>query len=284
MSTAALYFADNGINKLLPGDQMKYSLTLLFACSLQLAGCSGNPISTSNTSNTVANANTKAIATPATEKSDGDYVESEDGTAKATPEAGKANVQGKVLFNGEPVSGVEVKVCQKFSRFMGDCSGDTFKTKTDAAGEYLISNVTAGVYEGLLVKVFDTNSYIFATQALGVSAAKYKFDADETYFAPVTNLFKFDLKVQEPKANASFAAADLKIKWEAYPNASYYKLSVSPAEYDSDSTISNEKVEGIEYVVTKALKPGKYTLTMSAYNGNDVKLSEIKERVSFTVK
>ena len=248
-------------------------------------GCSGTAgDSTSNTGNSPANINAKSNATPATEKSDGDYVESEGGTAKATPEAGKANVQGKVLFNGEPAVGVEVKICQKFSRFMGDCSGDTFKTKTDAAGEYLMSNVTAGVYEGLLVKVFDTNSYVFATQGLGVSSAKYKFDADTTYFAPVTNLFKFDLKLQEPKPNSSVAAVDMKVKWEAYPGAAYYKLSVSPAEYDSDSTITGERVDGTEYTVTKVLKPGKYSLTLSAYNANDVKLSELKERASFTLK
>jgi hypothetical protein len=246
-------------------------------------GCPGTATTSNNAANS-ANANTKTNATPATEKGDGDYVDSEDGTAKATPESGKANVQGKVLFNGEPVSGVEVKICQKFSRFMGDCSGDTFKTKTDAAGEYLFSNVTAGVYEGLLVKVFDTNSYVFATQGLGVSAAKYKFDADTTYFAPVTNLFKFDLKLQEPKANASVAGTDLKVKWEAYPNAAYFKLSVNPAEYDADSTVSNERVEGGEYTVTKVLKPGKYSLTLTAYNANDVKLAELKERLSFTVK
>jgi hypothetical protein len=261
---------------------MKKYLYVLLISSILFAGCGGAATNSTNSSNTVVN--TKASASPATEKSDGDYVDSEDGTAKATPEAGKANVQGKVFFNGEPVSGVEVKICQKFSRFMGDCSGETFKTKTDASGEYLFSNITAGVYEGLLVKVFETNSYVFATQGLGVSAAKYKFDADDTYFAPVTNLFKFDLKLQEPKANATVAAADLKIKWEAYPNASYYKLSVSPAEYDSDSTISNERVEGVEYTVTKTLKPGKYGLTIAAYNANDIKLSEMKERISFTVK
>lgn len=261
---------------------MSKYLYILFASSLIFAGCSGGATNSASPSNTVGN--TKANATPATEKSDGDYVASEDGTAKATPEAGKANVQGKVLFNGEPVSGVEVKICQKFSRFIGECTGDTFKTKTDAAGEYLFSNVTAGVYEGLLVKVFETNSYVFATQGLGVSAAKYKFDADATYFAPVTNLFKFDLKVQEPKANASVAGTDLKVKWEAYPNAAYYKLSVNPAEYDSDSTISNERVEGVEYTATKVLKPGKYSLTLTAYNANDVKLAELKDRISFTVR
>ena len=263
---------------------MKIYLSLFLASTMLFTACPGTTTNSSNTGNSVANSNTKTNATPATEKGDGDYVESEDGTAKATPESGKANVQGKVLYNGEPVSGVEVKICQKFSRFMGECSGDTFKTKTDTSGEYLFSNVAAGVYEGLLVKVFDTNGYVFATQGLGVSAAKYKFDADTTYFAPVTNLFKFDLKLQEPKANATVAGTDLKIKWEAYPNAAYYKLSVNPAEYDSDSTISNERVEGTEYTVTKVLKPGKYSMSLTAYNANDVKLAEPKERISFTVK
>lgn len=262
---------------------MRLSVFGLILSALVVSGCSGTASnSTSNSTNTA----TKTTSTPGTEKSTGDkdFVESETGTAKAQPEAGKANVQGKALFNGEPAVGVEVKICAKFSRFMGDCSGETFKTKTDAAGEYLFSNVTPGVYEGLLVKVFDTTGYVFATQGLGVSSAKYKFDADLTYFAPVTNLFKFDLKLTEPKSNASVAGTDLKVKWEAYPAAAYYKLNVSPAEYDSDSTISNERVDGVEYTVTKVLKPGKYTITINAYNASDVKLSELKERVAFSVK
>lgn len=258
---------------------MKLSISIFLFGAILMAGCSGaanNPTSNNST--------TKTEATPATEKSDGDFVPSETGTAKATPESGKANVQGKVLFNGEPVSGVEVKLCQKFSRFMGECSGETFKSKTDAAGEYLLSNVTAGIYEGLLVKVFDTNSWVFATQKFGITSAKYKVDADSTYFAPLTNLFKSDLKLQEPKAGSSVAGSDLKIKWDAYPGAAYYKLSLSPEEYDADSSISGEKVEGNEFTVPKALKAGKYSLSVTAYNANDVKLSELKDPVSFTVK
>ncbi len=208
---------------------MKIHLAIVLVSSSALfAGCSGGANTSPNVANTAANTKATTNATPATEKSSGadkDFVESETGTAKAAPESGKANVQGKVLFNGEPVPDIEVKVCQKFSRFMGQCSGDSFKTKTDASGEYLIANVTPGIYEGLLVKVFNTNSYVFAVQGLGVSSAKYKFDADSTYFAPDTNLFKTDLKLSEPKSNASVAGADLKIKWEAYPGAAYYKLN-----------------------------------------------------------
>lgn len=266
---------------------MKLYLSALLLSSLTLAGCSGAANNTSEPSNTNSNTTAKTNTTPATEKSDGgdgQYVPSESGTAKATPEAGKANVQGKVVFNGAPAVGVEVRMCEKFSRFMGDCGGETYKTKTDDAGEYLLANVTAKVYEGLMVKVFDTNSYVFATSKFGISSAKYKIDADSTYFAPITNLFKTDMKLQEPRSNATVAAADLKIKWETYTGAAYYKLSVSPAEYDADSTITNERVDAAEYTVTKALKPGKYSLTISAYNADDIKLSELKERSFFSVK
>ena len=265
---------------------MKFYTSIFLLSGFLLAGCSGTANNSSTPSNTVANTNAKANATPGTEKSngDGEFVPSETGTAKAQPEAGKANVQGKVVFNGEPVSGVEVKLCQKFSRFMGECSGDTFKTKTDAAGEYLMANITPGIYEGLLVKVFDTNSYVFATQRFGITSAKYKIDADSTYFAPETSLFKSDLKLSEPKRGSTVAAADLKIKWEAYPGAAYYKLTVSPEEYDSDSSITGERVDGTEFIVSKPLKPGKYTYTVSAYNSEDIKLSEAKERLPFTLK
>lgn len=265
---------------------MKTYLGVLSLSVSLLVGCSGGANNSAPTqSNTAVNNTAKASATPATEKStDGEYVPSESGTAKATPESGKANVQGKVLFNGEPVPGVEVKLCKEFNRFAGGCTGETFKTKADDAGEYLFSNVTPGIYGGLLVRVFNTDSYVFATTGFGISSAKYKIDADSTYFAPTTNLFKSDLKLQEPKANASVGGTDLKIKWEAYPSAAYYKLSVSPEDYDADSSINGERVEGTEYAATKVLKPGKYHVTITAFNSSDVKLSEVKDRIPFSVK
>lgn len=266
--------------------QMKTYISILLLSLLCFAGCSRTANnSPANASNAVSNTSTKTKSTPATEKSsEDDFVESETGTAKAVPEAGKANVQGKALFNGEPVAGVEVKLCKDFNRFSGGCTGETFKTKTDDAGEYLFSNVSPGIYGGLLVKVFNTDSYIFATSGFGISSAKYKIDADGTYFAPTTNLFKSDLKLREPKANASVAGSDLKIKWEAYPSATYYKLTVSPDEYDADSSINGERVEGTEYTVGKILKPGKYHVTINAFNSGDVKLSEMNERIAFIVK
>lgn len=247
-----------------------------------LLGCAANNQSNANVAGSTANSNTTSEM-PKTERADKDFVPSETGTEKAKPEAGKANVQGKVLYNEKPVAGVEVKLCETFSRFIGGCDGETFKTKTDANGEYLIANVAPRIYEGLLVQVFDTKDYIFATQRLGISAAKYKLDADQTFFAPETNLFKDDLKLQNPKNNGKVAAQNLDIKWDAYADAAYYKLSFSPAEYDVDSSLTEEKIEGTNYKVEKTLKSGAYSLRLSAYNANDVKLADAGDGVKFTV-
>ena len=129
-----------------------------------------------------ANLNQTASSSPAKPAADG-TIPSGTGTEKEKPSAGKANVQGKALFNEKPAVGVEVKLCQTFSRFGSGCGGETFTTKTDEAGEYLFKDVPPGIYEGLTVKVFDTPYYVFATSGF-VSAAKYAVEADKTYFAP----------------------------------------------------------------------------------------------------
>ncbi len=262
-------------------------LTAVFLmAALGLFGCSAAKQNNTTGESRTNSATDAKKDVPKTEKvGDGDFVESESGTEKAKPEAGKANVQGKVLFNEKPVPNVEVKVCEKFNRYLGGCDGESYKTKTDAGGEYLIANIPPKVYEGLIVQVFDTKNYIFATKGFGISSAKYKFEADQTFFAPETNLFKDDLKIQNPKPKAKADAPSLEFKWDAYPDAAYYKLSVSPDKYESDSTsIAAQKIEGAtNYKPDKPLQNGLYRIRLEAFNANDVKLAESKDGFEFTV-
>jgi hypothetical protein len=76
-------------------------------------------------------------------------------------------VQGKVLYNGKPVENIEVKLCETFNRFLGGCSGKTYSARTDNSGEYVIANVEPRVYEGLVARAFETDSYVFATSGIG---------------------------------------------------------------------------------------------------------------------
>lgn len=226
----------------------------------------------------------KASATPAKPDADG-VIPSGTGVEKEKPAAGKGHVQGKAFYNGRPAAGVEVKLCQTFSRFLSGCGGETFTTKTDDAGEYLIKDVPPGIYEGLTVRVFDSPYYVFATSGI-VQSAKYKIEEGRTFFAPDTNLFKQDLKLVSPKAGAKIGADNIEVKWDAYPDAAYYKFSVhadassgAKTEYD----FINKRIDGVSYVLDKPLSPGSYTCRVEAYNGNDIKLSQSAGDIKFTV-
>ena len=256
----------------------KTSVIFLIAFALFIAACdksgdkSGGNFETTTTDK----------PTPATQVSEDGFVASGTGTEKAKPDAGKANIQGKVSFNEKPVEGIEVKLCEKFSTFSG-CGGETFTSKSDKNGEYLIANVAPKEYQGLIVSVFDTKSYVFASNRFGITASKYKIEADKTFFAPDTNLFKSDIKVESPKAKAKIDAKDLEFKWEAYEGAAYYKLGMYSSDPKTTSPYVNEKVEGTSFKGEKSLINGEYRLKIDAFNANDVKLAELPEDIKFTI-
>jgi hypothetical protein len=237
-----------------------------------------------NTNSTRTESSNTNASSPSKPDAD-DVIHSATGVEKEKPAAGKANVQGKVFFNEKPVGDIEVKLCEKFSRFIGGCSGETFTTKTDANGEYLIKNVPPGLYEGLTAKVFNTPYYVFATSGI-VGTAKYELEADRTFFAPDTNLFKSDLKLTAPKAGAKVAANGIEVKWDAYPDAAYYKFSIhadSSTEAQTEYDFINKRVDGTSYVLDKPLSPGSYTIQVVAYNANDIRLSESADDIKFSV-
>lgn len=230
-------------------------------------------------------ANSNATAPTPKKLEPGGVIHSATGVEKEKPAAGKANVQGKVFFNEKPAADIEVKLCAKFSRFVGGCGGETFTAKTDESGEYLIKDVPPGIYEGLTARVFNTRYYVFATSGI-VGSAKYQVDADETFFAPDTSLFKSDLKLLTPKAASKVAGDGLEVKWDAYPDAAYYKMSIH-ADTATGATIEydyiNKRVDGTSFVLDKPLTPGSYRCQVQAFNSNDVKLSESADDINFTV-
>src|ERR1044071_1576697 len=199
----------------------------------------------------------------------------EAGVEKIKPAPGTGNVQGKVLYNGKPVGNIEVKLCEKFNRYIGGCSGKSYTAQTDENGEYVITKAEPKVYERLLARVFETDSYVFAASGIGgLSSTKYEVSADKTLFIKPTNLFKGDLKVLNPKAGAKVSARNLELKWETYPEAAYYKFSIYPEDMSITSPYINERVEATSYALDKPLQKGTYRWQVDAYNSADQKLSE----------
>jgi hypothetical protein len=259
-----------------------FKLLLACACGAALLSlaCGGVGKLGSAPSNTAANTNTPGANT----SNSSGTAAPETGVEKAKPAPGTGNVQGKVLFNGKPAAGIEVKLCEKFNRFFGGCSGQTFAAKTDADGDYVVANVPPATYEGLTVRVFDTDSYVFATTGVaGLSTPKYEVAADKTLFVRPTNLFKSDLKVLNPKAGSKVSSQGLELKWQDYPDAAYYKLSLYPSDASVTSPYIGQRVEATTFPLDKPLPKGEYRIQLEAFNGSDQKLAESADDIKFTV-
>jgi hypothetical protein len=256
---------------------------VMLLCAI-VSGCKSSGSKT-NSNSANSGGNSASSNSNSGKPDDKGVIHSGTGEAKETPEAGKANVQGKVYFNSKPAADIEVKLCEKFSQYFGGCQGQTFTTKTDAGGEYLIKNVPPGIYEGLTAKVFDTPYYVFATSGF-VGSAKYELKADETFFAPDSNLFKSDLKLVNPKAGAKVSSEKLEIKWEPYPDAAYYKFSIyadSATGAQTNYDYINKRVDGTSYGLDNPLAAGSYRVVIVAYNTNDVKIAQSADDIKFTV-
>src|SRR5215510_3692559 len=207
-----------------------------------------------------------------------------EGVEKVKPAPGTGNVQGKVLYNGAPVENIEVKLCETFSRFLDGCGGKIYTAKTDKDGDFVIANVPPKEYEGLTVRVFDTDSYVFATTGIaGISSAKYNVVADKTLFVAPTHLFKADLKILNPKAGSTVSGQDLELKWEAYPDAAYYKFTLYPDNHQVTPPYLNQRVDDASFKVNKPLEKGSYRFKVEAFNSSDKKLSETSDDITFTI-
>ena len=206
------------------------------------------------------------------------------GVEKVKPAPGTGNVQGKVLYNNAPVENIEVKLCETFSRFLSGCGGQTYTARTDKDGDFVITNVPPKEYQGLTVRVFETDSYVFATTGIaGIAASKYNVEADKTLFVIPTHLFKGDLKVTNPKAGSTVSAQDLELSWEAYPAAAYYKFTLYPDNHQITPPYINERVDAPTFKVNTPLEKGTYRYKVEAFNGSDKKLSETPDDIRFTI-
>ena len=207
-----------------------------------------------------------------------------EGVEKVKPAPGTGNVQGKVLYNGAPVENIEVKLCETFSQFLSGCGGKIYTAKTDREGDFVITNVPPKEYEGLTVRVFDTDSYVFATTGLaGISATKYNVVADKTLFVAPTHLFKSDLKILNPKAGSTVSGQGLELKWEEYPNAAYYKFALYPNDHQVTPPYVNQRVDDATFKVNKTLEKTTYRFKVEAFNSADKKLAESSDDIEFTI-
>lgn len=261
----------------------KAKINLLLAFALLIFGSSScnqakNGSQNEGSGNSIVSTSNAKTST----KVDADDTASTSGAERVKPAAGKGNVQGKVLFNDQPVEGIEVKICEEFSTIMGvKCEGKTSQTKTARDGVFVLADLEPKTYGGLTAKVFKSDYFVYPQEGI-MTAQKFEVAADKTIFARDIHLFKDDIKITNPKAGAKVEAKNLELKWDAYPDAAYYKINLY-AEGGGLPPISNERVDDPNYTVTENLTNGKYRFKVVAYNANDRKLAESSDDIKFTV-
>jgi hypothetical protein len=208
------------------------------------------------------------------------------------PAAGKGNITGAVLFDGKPVAGIDVKLCEKFSTLgISGCSGEIYTAKTDASGVYVVRDVAPRDYQGLLVRLFDADSWVYASGDI-LSARKYTIRPGTTIQADDSNLYKRDVFVLMPRAGSRVAAPAPEIRWAAYPGAGYYEITLEP-EYILGESPDAEKprytrvrVDKTSFVPDKPLKPGRYGVQVDVHSlskGNPKIAESLRKRVFIVV-
>ena len=184
------------------------------------------------------------------------------------PAAGKSNAVGLVLWNGHPVVGADVRLCEDMGIISG-CEGQQASTFTDDQGYYLFQDVEPGEY-AVVVHAVDTDRWLYISSALSLGARKATFATDQTLNLGVQQIYKFDLQQTSPSEDERVSQAMPSMKWDPYPEAAYYEIYVSPQSGDSIS----QQVQGTEYSFTNPALNCEYTWQVEAYNSDQVEIAE----------
>lgn len=186
----------------------------------------------------------------------------------APPQSGTANAAGRVLWNGQPVIGVEVKLCQEMKLISG-CEGTQFSTTTDNQGYYVFASVTPGEYV-IVVHAIDADRWIYITAGLSLSGKKHSLIADQTLTIGDQHIYNFDLTLTFPADDEEVSQARPTLTWVAYPEASYYEVYVSPRSGES----IRENVTENKFAIPRDLLNCEYTWTVEAFNAQRIQIAE----------
>lgn len=200
----------------------------------------------------------------------------------ATPDKGKANVEGHVVWNGKPAANISVRVCEDLST-LGGCKGRKYESKTNAQGDYRITGIEPGEYS-FEAKAFDSVYWLFTTQG-AINARKFALSADKTEVLRPFTVYKLDLKVTNPRHKASVKDARPLLTWDKYPGADYYEIYLAPKQ--GEALLVDQRVyakDGAEIAAPSALQNCAYSMRVEAFNADKVKIAEHEESyVEFTV-
>ncbi len=187
----------------------------------------------------------------------------------AQPAPGTGGVYGRLLWNGQPVEGIQVKLCKEI-KFIGGCEGAEYPTVTDADGVYAILNVPPGSY-GLTYRALDADTWYFVTSGV-LNAKDFEVPADEMISVGDHHTVRLDLVILTPAKDERLEAARPTISWEPYPSAAYYELTFHAGR--GGSLIHGKELTETSFTLDRDLQTCDYSFNIEAYNAQGIMIAE----------
>ena len=208
----------------------------------------------------------------------------------AAPQPGTASAAGRVMWNDQPVSGMDVRLCGS-----GGCGSSPLTTTTRITattgvdGWYLFANIEPGDYSvqarlpeddareaeypsGWFYRVAQPTPGLSYS---GTAAQQYHLAAGQALVLGDVNLYKLDLKLTSP-LDGEYVAAVPTLAWEPYPGAAYYGVRFGRGVPDV-----GEKVVGNTYTFTRPLANCQYWWKVEAYNAQGIKIADFGESFNY---
>lgn len=194
------------------------------------------------------------------------------------PAEGKGNVVGLVLWNDRPVPHAAVWLCEGV---MLGCTGTyQYKTNADHNGYFVFRNVTPGRYI-VAINSFSSNWFMFYFASNGTR--EQSVSAGKDLVLDPWSIWKMDLNASYPSNAKVISNASPTFKWDPYPNAAYYMVSLYiDTSADAQSIVHipqlkplqvKVKVEGTEFTAEVPLSNCRYYWRVEAFNARGTKIA-----------
>lgn len=194
------------------------------------------------------------------------------------PVEGMGNVYGRIIWNQQGAAGLDVRLCQDFNTFSG-CGEPEYRTVTLEDGTYLLADVEPGTY-ALSVRVFDSDDWLYVSGGI-LSSADFEVEANDTLVIDTQSIYKLDVVPTNPPNQTDVAAGPLTLTWDAYPEAAYYEVYLSPDK--GDAILVNERVDVPEVTVGIYPVNCEYRWQIEAFNASGGKIAEMADDYYFAV-
>ncbi|HLO28692.1 MAG TPA: hypothetical protein VK249_06140 [Anaerolineales bacterium] len=185
------------------------------------------------------------------------------------PASGTGGVYGRLLWNGEPVEGVQVKLCDEI-KFIGGCKGAEYPTVTDAYGVYTILNVPPGSY-GLTYRALDADTWYFVTSGI-LNAKDFEITAGQMVNVGDHHTVRLDVVILSPTKDERLSIARPTISWQPYPSAAYYELTLHSDR--GGSLIHRMELTATSFTLDRDLQTCDYSFNLEVFNAQGIMIAE----------